>query len=351
MEILETLHDPLILVNPAQRVVRANAAARSLFGRSLEEEPIETALYPPELLNAVRESLERHDIVTLAIDWPGFFVRHFDVRVLPIGTMPDHGFGEEAEVMPPAIAAVITLHETTELRRAAELRERFIANVSHELRTPLSSIIGFIETLQGPARTDAEAQTRFLQIMRDQAARMNRLVADLLSLARIEEKENEPPADSVDIGEVLRDVADALDLRARERNMRIELALPETLPMILGDGDQLFQVFQNLTDNAIKYGTAGTPIRLAVETGEHSLTISVEDHGEGIAPEHLPHLGERFYRVDRARSRATGGSGLGLALVRRIVARHRGRFEVESTPGKGSVFRIDLPLSAGMNKR
>ncbi len=344
MEILETLNDPLIFVDSSQRVVRANAAARELFGRSLAAETIEEALQPAELREAVEQSLDQRRTITFALEWPGIFRRHFDVRVLPLSASEDQSFGDEAGPVPPAIAAVVTLHETTELRRAAELRERFIANVSHELRTPLSSILGFIETIQGPARDDPNSVERFLSIMRDQAERMNRIVADLLSLAHIEERERERPTELVDLAGLLRDVADGLAIRAAQRDMSIDLSIDDDVPAVPGDIDQLFQVFQNLAENAIKYGAGGTQVRIAAFRTDVGITVCVKDSGDGIAPEHIPHLGERFYRVDSARSRATGGSGLGLAIVRRIVSRHGGRLRIESTPGIGSIFHVDLPI-------
>jgi two-component system, OmpR family, phosphate regulon sensor histidine kinase PhoR len=237
------------------------------------------------------------------------------------------------------------------------MRADFIANASHELRTPLTTLTGFIETLRGPAREDAEARERFLAIMHEQAARMIRLVEDLLSLSRIELNEHVMPQGRVALGPLLHHLADALELRAGERGMCIRLDLPPDLPDVLGDRDELAQVFQNLVDNGIKYGRAASEITVATATGVRPLysgdtggsafvSVAVRDRGEGIAREHLPRLTERFYRVDTARSREMGGTGLGLAIVKHILNRHRGFLEIESTPGMGSVFTVFLRPAA-----
>jgi two-component system phosphate regulon sensor histidine kinase PhoR len=245
------------------------------------------------------------------------------------------------------------------LKRAEQMRADFIANASHELRTPLATLIGFIETLRGPARDDAEARERFLAIMHGQASRMARLVEDLMSLSRIELNEHMMPGDRVALSPLLRQIAETLELRAAERDMRIRLAVPPDLPDVLGDRDELAQVFQNLIDNAIKYGRAGTDIMVRAAAGSPparesdgtqnaAVSVAVRDQGEGIAREHLPRLTERFYRVDTARSREMGGTGLGLAIVKHILNHHRGFLEVESTPGVGSVFTVFLrPHPAG----
>ena len=247
--------------------------------------------------------------------------------------------------------AVLTLHDVTELKRAEQMRADFIANASHELRTPLATLTGFIDTLLGPARDDAEARERFLTIMHQQAGRMTRLVEDLLSLSRIELNEHVVPRDRVALRPLLADLAEALALRAGGRGMRISLAVPDDLPDVLGDRDELAQLFQNLFDNAIKYGRAGTEITVVAESARRveperpatpSVAVAVRDRGDGIAREHLSRLTERFYRVDTARSREMGGTGLGLAIVKHIVNRHRGALDIESTPGLGSAFTVRL---------
>jgi two-component system phosphate regulon sensor histidine kinase PhoR len=240
---------------------------------------------------------------------------------------------------------VLTLHDVTALRRAEEMRADFVANASHELRTPLASLVGFIETLLGPARDDEEARIRFLGIMRDQAARMSRLIQDLLSLSQIEMRAHERPSEPVALAPLLRDTAAALQPQAGARNITLQLDLDESLPAVRGARDELLQVFQNLIDNAIKYGRPDTAVEIHLRRRDQDwLEIAVRDHGEGIPRDHLPRLTERFYRVDSARSRDLGGTGLGLAIVKHILNRHRGRLVIESEVGEGSIFSVRLPI-------
>jgi two-component system phosphate regulon sensor histidine kinase PhoR len=259
---------------------------------------------------------------------------------------------------------LIALKDASAERRLERLRSDFIANVSHELKTPISALIGFIETLRGPAKGDLDAHERFLGIMQEQAGRMSRLVADLLSLSRIELNEHARPSGGVDIGEIITRVANALSLRAAERNMKIELPMGP-MGRAIGDADDLTQVFQNLIDNAIKYGRPGTSVTVSAsriaDPGEvrarlpglrrakAMIAVAVADRGEGIAREHIPRLTERFYRVDAARSRDLGGTGLGLAIVKHVVNRHRGSLEIESVPGEGSVFTVFLPAEEAIS--
>jgi two-component system phosphate regulon sensor histidine kinase PhoR len=244
---------------------------------------------------------------------------------------------------------MLTFHDITAIKRSEQMRADFVANASHELRTPLSTLIGFIETLRGPARDDPAARDRFLAIMEEQAGRMSRLINDLLSLSRIELDEHTLPAGQVDLLAVVRAVVDTLEMQADAKNMKIVLQAPEALPPVTGDPDQLTQVFQNLVDNAIKYARAGTEVTVSA-TGPDGqrrghVSVAVRDCGDGIARNHLPRLTERFYRVDPARSRALGGTGLGLAIAKHIVSRHRGRLSIDSEVGKGSVFTVTLPAA------
>ena len=229
------------------------------------------------------------------------------------------------------------------------MRSDFVANASHELRTPLASLSGFIETLQGPARSDAPARDRFLAIMKEQATRMARLIDDLLSLSRIEQKAHIHPDNSVDLGALVRQVADGLSPLAHEREVEVKIADQASSLLVPGDRDELIRVFENLIENALKYGAPGRRVDITLARdpangGAKEAVVSVRDYGPGIAPEHLPRLTERFYRVDISESRAQGGTGLGLALVKHILNRHRGRLVIESTPGAGATFAVRLPL-------
>jgi two-component system phosphate regulon sensor histidine kinase PhoR len=253
--------------------------------------------------------------------------------------------------MDPPIAdggrAVVVLSDRTRERAVERMRADFVANVSHELRTPLASLIGFIDTLRGPAADDPPAQQRFLAIMGEQAARMNRLIDDLLSLSRIELVEHQPPSGSVELGELATRLVAGFEPRLRERSVQLDVRIPGDLPAVIGDADQLVQVLQNLLDNAVKYGREGGTVRfeIAAAAGRTGALISVTDQGAGIPREHLPRLTERFYRVDTGRSRAAGGTGLGLAIVKHIVNRHRGQLSIESEEGVGTSVRVWLPQS------
>jgi two-component system phosphate regulon sensor histidine kinase PhoR len=336
--VMAGLPDPLLLLDAETVIRRANPAARQLLGAALEGQPLVAALRQPVLLDACEAVLRDGGGREVEIVLPGRIERHFAAR---IAALPEAG--------PEGAAAVVTLHDITAVRRAERMRADFVANASHELRTPLASLVGFIETLQGPARDDPEARERFLLIMREQAERMTHLLDDLLSLSRIEIDEHVPPTDETDLRGVLEGIISGLELRARERGMAIELDMPNGPIMVRGDGDQLSQVFQNIIDNAIKYGREGTPVRIVVNLPElpgRDVSVAVIDQGEGIAANHIPRLTERFYRVDSARSRALGGTGLGLAIVKHIVNRHRGRLEIDSTPGEGSRFTVFLPAAS-----
>jgi two-component system phosphate regulon sensor histidine kinase PhoR len=248
---------------------------------------------------------------------------------------------------PPA-RVLVAIRDISDQRRAERMRADFVANVSHELRTPLAALSGFIETLQGAARDDAEARLRFLAIMRVQAGRMARLIDDLLSLSRIEQKQHVPPEGGVDLGGVVGGVLDALTPLAAESGVILVRDFPEARIEVRGERDELYRVFENLIGNAIKYGQAGGRVEVTAATGERGeVQVSVRDHGPGIAPEHLPRLTERFYRVDVAGSRARGGTGLGLAIVKHIVARHRGRLLIDSTAGEGATFTVVLERLEG----
>ena len=242
------------------------------------------------------------------------------------------------------------LSDRTRERSLEKMRADFVANSSHELRTPLASLIGFIETLRGPAADDPAAQQRFLGIMAEQAARMQRMIADLLSLSKIEISEHQPPEELLELRPLLERIVAGMEPMLKESATRMEVAIPPDLPQVPADADQLAQVFTNLLDNALKYGKRGGCIRLVAahamsdprfEAG--GVLVSVGDEGMGIAREHIPRLTERFYRVDKGRSRAVGGTGLGLAIVKHVVSRHRGRLVIDSVEGKGTTVTVWLP--------
>jgi two-component system, OmpR family, phosphate regulon sensor histidine kinase PhoR len=274
--------------------------------------------------------------------------RTFEVQVTPLKP----GDGDPRDGGPAGV--LLVFRDLTSARRLEHMRVDFIANASHELRTPLASLLGFIETLQGPARNDSAARTRFLEIMREQAQRMKRLIDDLLSLSRIELSAHVVPQTELDLRPTVEHMIDALRALARERGVDIRFDAEEGAFPVRGDRDELLRVVENLIENALKYGESGGRVEVSLrripaeaESGRPQTEIAVRDYGPGIAPEHLPRLTERFYRVDIAESRAKGGTGLGLAIVKHIVARHRGRLLIESEPGEGATFRVLLPAVDG----
>lgn len=344
--LLDSLPDPIILLDANRHILFSNAAVRQQFGASGIGRDLASLVRDPRVLESATAVLQGEARREVSFEIVDPAEREFAVRVEPLH--------EEA---PGGGACVIAMIDLTAMRRVEQMRSDFIANASHELRTPLASLIGFIETLRGPARDDAKAREQFLDLMHQQAQRMARLVRDLLSLSIIEMSEHTPPSGAVDIAGLLRSLVDTLQMQARSRGVTLALDFDETRPMVVGDGDQLTQLFQNLIDNAIKYGAADGTVRVEVRTatmpspaaggaaGAAAVCVTVADQGEGIPREHIPRLTERFYRVDAARSRAVGGTGLGLAIVKHIVNRHRGQLRVESEPGQGSAFTVCLPTS------
>ena len=340
--VLAHLPDPLLLVDSQKRIRLANPAAETLFEGPLLGRNLTGVLRQPELLDAVDRALDSAEAETVEFTVPVPVERSFDAHVLPLSPT--------ASETPTVLLA---LQDMTKVVVADRLRADFVANASHELRTPLATLLGFIETLRGPAKDDGEARAKFLGIMQEQASRMARLVGDLLSLSRIELNEHSVPTDGVRLHAVLASVADSLAMKAAARSMTIELPADLAgLPAVQGDQDELIQLFQNLIDNALKYGRAGSPVRVLARVSEPpaamtparpAVAVVVIDQGEGIDRRHLPRLTERFYRVDTARSRDLGGTGLGLAIVKHIVSRHRGALELESDLGQGSRFTVFLP--------
>ena len=340
--VLSGLPDPLILVGEDRRVLHMNPAAEALLGLELAGRDLALGLRNPDLLAAVDAVLEGGGQEAVEFTIPGKLERSLAARVLRLPVVAS----EQPSLM-------IALYDLTGMKQTERMRADFVANVSHELRTPLSSLIGFIETLRGPAREDQEARDRFLKIMEDQSQRMSRLVDDLLSLSRIEMQEHTAPEGECDIAQILQSVASTLELEAARYGMRIKIAC-EPLPPVIGAHDELTQVIQNLLDNAVKYGQENSVVRVSARPlakggagerrlGRAGVKVSVFNEGEGIAREQIPRLTERFYRIDASRSRRLGGTGLGLAIVKHIVNRHRGALEVESRIDEGTTFSVYLP--------
>ncbi|MHB8886402.1 MAG: ATP-binding protein [Methylovirgula sp.] len=335
--LLEALPAAILIIGEDDRVIAANAAALALLPSLRMDELLARGLRSPDVLDSVSRvrASGRSERVIWLEKVP--VERSFEVSIAPFG-----GDGFE-----PLL--ILSLHDLTEARRLERMRVDFVANASHELRTPLASVLGFVETLQGPARDDAIARTKFLAIMREQAQRMSRLVDDLLSLSRIEQHLHVRPSTPVDLVGILRHIVDTLSPMAIDRQVKLNIAAPNSPVVVAGDRDELLRVAENLIENAIKYGAADAAtqnrtVDIAITVQGLQAVLSVRDYGAGIALEHLPRLTERFYRVDAGESRAKGGTGLGLAIVKHIVARHRGRLNIDSKLGEGANFSVFLPL-------
>ncbi|ABD55205.1 sensor histidine kinase [Jannaschia sp. CCS1] len=337
--LIDAVPDPMVLIAPDGTIGHANAGATALFGGWIIGRSHGLALRHPALLeqiDAVRSGEASAKLRIERSEQAG--VTQYKVRI---------------SALTGGAAGALVLHFTdiTHLRETEEMRRDFVANVSHELRTPLTSVMGFIETLRGPARNDPAAQDRFLGIMEAEAGRMNRLISDLLSLSKVEAAERKRPTEQVDLAVLLEEVIAALRPRADDAGNRLELIHDDAPALVRGDHDQLMQVFLNLAENALKYGGPGQPVTLRLSRGQGGgingramIRVDVTDQGPGIDSQHLPRLTERFYRVDAHRSREMGGTGLGLAIVKHIVNRHRGRLKITSQQGHGSTFSVQLPV-------
>jgi two-component system phosphate regulon sensor histidine kinase PhoR len=340
------LPDPVVALDRDGRVLALNDRARALAPALRQGEPVSFALRMPELIEAIGRAAKEGDEQRVVYFERVPMDRWYETIVIPVKREP--GLARPDLVL-------MTFHDLTPLRRVEEMRADFVANASHELRTPLAALLGFIETLQGSAREDPKARARFLAIMQEQARRMARLIDDLLSLSRIELNAHRRPDTPVDLVPIVRQVVDGLETLARDRGVTVNIEAANALT-VLGDHDELVRIFENLVENALKYGAAGrrVDIKLGLGTsadGEPEALVSVRDYGPGIAPEHLPRLTERFYRVDVTESRAQGGTGLGLALVKHILNRHRGRLTIDSAPGAGATFTIHLPTAVAAHPR
>jgi len=337
---LDGLPDPVIVVDEVHVIVDCNRAARNLLGPDAVGADLAPSLKSGHVVETVSSVLGGEPGARTEVFLPFPVSRTFELSVWRLPGLKSKG---------PAWAMVV-LHDVTAAKRAAQMRADFVSNVSHELRSPLSSLLGFIETLRGPAQDDPEAIQKFLAIMETEAKRMTRLINDLLTLSKVESDEHILPEGNVNINDLLTQVADILSLRAQERGLDITLDIKARKLQVIGNSDELTQVFQNLIDNAINYGKIGSTVRVVVrpaaalpETAVGGLSVAVVNEGDGIPPDDISRLTERFYRVDKGRSRSMGGTGLGLAIVKHIVARHRGHLEIESVPGGETAFTVYLP--------
>ena len=336
--VVSGLPDPVVALEEDGRVISFNAGAAALAPALRRGDLASIALRMPELNEAIRTARATGKAQRIEFSARIPSIRWSEAFVAPIAISGRSG------------VVVITVHDLTPIHRVEAMRADFVTNASHELRTPLAALTGFIETLQGPARDDPAARERFLGIMRDQAWRMARLIDDLLSLSRIELRAHQRPDKPVDLVPIVRQIADGLQTLARDRGVTVDVDAPPEPLMVLGDRDELIRLFENLIENGLKYGASGKRVEIKFERttapdGKAEARVAVRDFGPGIAAEHLPRLTERFYRVDVGESRAQGGTGLGLALVKHILNRHHGRLTIDSKIGEGATFTARIPLS------
>jgi two-component system phosphate regulon sensor histidine kinase PhoR len=331
--LINALPEPALLVDRASTVIAGNVPAAAAFGRIRTGEPISLTVRNPQIIEAISAAAGgRTQRFEINERFPA--ERALEAHVAPVV------FAHELPEL-----FLLSFRDLTQERRLAQMRTDFVANASHELRTPLASLLGFIDTLQGPARDDAKAREKFLKIMGEQARRMSRLIDDLMSLSRIELSLHLQPRTRVDLAGIVAQVCDTMTSLADERGVALKLKRETAEAFVFGDRDELIRVFENLVENALKYGAPGKRVEVTLSAAAGEAAVSVRDFGPGIAPEHLPRLTERFYRVDVETSRAQGGTGLGLALAKHILARHRGTLAIESELGKGAIFTARIPLA------
>lgn len=349
VNIMENLTDPLIFLDEDSNVILANNSAKEMYDHELIDSKIADFLFDSDALAAINKAIETGESDTVEYSTPHPRQKYYLLRIHVHNNFAtdddnDEFLGERT--------TLLTIYDITSIREAERMRVDFVANVSHELRTPLASILGFVETLQGPARDDPKAMMRFLKIMQDEASRMTRLIEDLLSLSHIEREAHIPPSEEISLVKIIESVVETLNFQMKRRDMTVKLNSEIDDCMVIGDRDQLTQVFQNLIDNAVKYGAPETEIAIhlhsQIEIGDEqeNIQIAITNEGQGIAPEHIKRLTERFYRVDTARSRSLGGTGLGLAIVKHIIQRHEGDLSFESEVGKYTTARIQLPMNS-----
>jgi two-component system phosphate regulon sensor histidine kinase PhoR len=332
-DLLRAVDEPLLLVRE-RRVTAANAPARQLLGDHIEGADVRLAIRHPAAAERLAGPIgaEADEPARIELVGVGEADRHW---AMVVTALPDG-------------SRLVRLSDQSEARAAEQMRVDFVANASHELRTPLATLLGFIETLQDQeAGGDKATRNRFLKIMMDEALRMRALVDDLMSLSRIEAERFSLPREPVDLIPLIEEVRAGLAQLMEARDCRLIIENEAGATIVQGDRPQLAQMLANLLSNAVKYGRPESEVRIRLESAGEMLRLSVIDQGEGIAPEHLPRLTERFYRVDASRSRQVGGTGLGLAIVKHIVLRHRGRFDISSVLGEGTTVTVDLPRSAG----
>lgn len=341
--IINGLGSPVLVVGEDLIIDFANDAARERFGTELRGRSCAVFAPDEDWLDKVVSVFKNEETAQSSFVFQDVVPTEFSVNI----TRVDPSNRDER------VLAAVSFEDVSVIREAEQMRRDFVANVSHELRSPLTAVYGFIETMQGAAQHDPAARDRFLSLMSKEAKRMARLIDELLILAQLEASGRVMPSGHVDVPDNINSVLTVLADYMEREDKTVKLEVERPLPLVLGDADQLTQVFQNLIENAMKYSAPKSDVLVKISTtrsmspgAEDQLSVAITDRGEGIAPEFLPRLTERFFRVDKGRSRQMGGTGLGLAIVKHILIRHRGRLQIESEIGRGSTFTVLLPCLA-----
>ncbi|MXX76617.1 MAG: PAS domain-containing protein [Holophagales bacterium] len=341
--VLGGMVEGVVAIDRDRRVLHLNAVAANWFGRPEPELAVGRPIYElsrqPEISGALIEAMEKRTQVSRTfalVRLAGEERNRFELNASPL--LSSRRDGEPVE------GAVAVIHDITELERLESVRRDFVSNVSHELKTPLTAIRGYVETLLDGDPIDGPTRGRFLRKIRRQSNRLGALVSDLLTLSRIESS-IEPPEKVLDLRSAAGEVLNLLGPASEERGLELVAEFPDEAVEVLGEEEAIRQALSNLVDNAVKYSSAGGRVVVRLQARNGRAVLEVEDRGPGIASEHLDRIFERFYRVDRARSRELGGTGLGLAIVKNVARRHGGGVEVESERGRGSTFRLWLPAA------
>lgn len=328
VDVINALPDGALIVNEAGLIIAANVAAREALQLDPEGLVATTVIRNSAFVAALTHVRSASRSASFEFEIHSRPPRHIDAYVSHMGNSQ---------------SVLVILRDLTREQALERMRSDFVANASHEMRTPLASIMGAIETLQGPAKNDAKAREKFLASMLGQAQRMKRLIDDLLTLSRIELNAHVRPNAKVSLLQIAKQAKGNLQNLANELSITVAIE-GETDLLVAGDSDELLQVAQNLLENAIKYGSAGGRVRMTCETDNGVGTLAVQDFGRGIPEIHIPRLTERFYRVSTQESRARGGTGLGLAIVKHILLRHRSKLNIQSREGEGSIFSFSIHL-------
>ncbi|RKX27643.1 MAG: PAS domain-containing sensor histidine kinase [Candidatus Zixiibacteriota bacterium] len=334
--ILSSMSEGILALDADEKIVLLNRVAADFLDLDISESRGK-ALYEmtriPSVLDFVDRALHNPDVTEMEIKMPGTSEKYFQARAAAL----KDSFGKK-------VGVVVVFNDITRLKKLESIRRDFVANVSHELRTPITAITGSVETLLDGAMDNSDDSRRFLEMIARHSDRLNRLIEDLLSLAKIESETEQTGADLIcgQVSDVIQSSLLACQEKSRIHEVNISSSCDPNLEVHMNRGP-LEQAITNLIDNAIKYSNRGSTVDVEVTLSGDEIVISVQDQGTGIAAEHLPRLFERFYRVDTGRSRDVGGTGLGLAIVKHVAVAHQGRVSVDSSPGKGSSFRIHLP--------